>query len=117
MDQQQTTEQAPQPASPQMAENPGKGLGIAGLIVAFFAPLVGLILSIIGMSKSKKAGMSNGAALAGIIVSVIFMVIQVIVFIVIIAGTAAVVTKCNDLGPGTHVVDGVTYTCGSEFAD
>lgn len=102
-----------QPAAPTAVAgvNPGHGMGVAGLVCAFLAPLVGLILSIVAMMKSKKAGMSNGLALAGIIVSSINMVVGTIILLALIGGAATLVEKCNDLGPGTHVVDGVTYTC------
>ena len=68
-------QQQAQPAQPQQhKENPGKTLGIVGFILAFFFPLVGLPLSIIGLVKSKKAGMRNGLALAGVILNSIFIV-------------------------------------------
>jgi uncharacterized membrane protein len=86
-------------------------MGIAGLVLAFLAPLIGFILSLIAMSKSKKAGMSNGLALAGIIVSVINMIAGLILIILLFGAGASVVQKCEELGPGTHTVDGVTYTC------
>jgi len=91
--------------------DPGKGMGIASLILAFFAPLIGLILGIIARGKSKKAGHKNGLALAGIIISCISMVISTIVIIIVIAAGASVVAKCKDLGPGTHYDNGTTITC------
>lgn len=55
-----------------MSEQKSKsnGLAISGLIVGIFIPLVGLILSIIGLSKSKENG-GKGLAIAGIIVSIL----------------------------------------------
>jgi hypothetical protein len=102
---------------------PGKSLGIAGLIVAiagFFifqviAPIAGLIMSIIARKQSKEAGYENGPAKAGIIVSIIALVIgiivAIIVIVVIVAAGTAVVEACQQLGPGTHEIDGVEYTC------
>ena len=78
---QQTNGQAPS------SENPGKVLGIVGFILAFFFPLVGLILSIIGFVKSKKAGFKNGLALAGIILNSVFLVLGTL-FLVLITMTA-----------------------------
>ena len=99
------------PAPTVQSVDPGKGMGIASLILAFIAPLVGLILGIIAKGKSKKAGHNNGLALAGIIISCISMAISVVVIIVIVAAGASVVAKCKDLGPGTHYDNGTTITC------
>ncbi|WP_157009001.1 DUF4190 domain-containing protein [Agromyces laixinhei] len=106
-------EYAAAPAAPVV---PGKGLGIAGLILAIFLPLIGLIVSIIAKSKSKKAGVKNTPATAGIIVGAILTVVGVTVMIVIIAVSASLVgglaEVCSELGTGVWEVDGVTYTCG-----
>jgi len=121
--QQQPVETQSMPQQPMMAQpmgapapmtaavDPGKGMGIASLILAFFAPLIGLILGIIARGKSKKAGHKNGLALAGIIISCISMVISTIVIIIVVAAGASVVAKCKDLGPGTHYDNGTTITC------
>lgn len=94
-------------------ENPGKTMGIVGLVLGFLGPLslVGLILSIIGLRKSKKVGQSNGIAVAGIIVSSLVLVGVIIGSIALGLGVAHVVEMCGELGPGTHIENGVTYTC------
>ncbi|QAY72407.1 DUF4190 domain-containing protein [Agromyces protaetiae] len=101
------------PAAP--AAFPGKGLGIAGIVLAILVPLVGLILSIVANSQSKKAGFANGPAKAGIIVGAILTALGVIGGIVFaIAGAALfgnIAEMCSQLGPGVWEVDGVTYTC------
>lgn len=99
---------APAPVS---AENPGKTMGIVGLILSFLMPLVGLIISIIALRKSKKAGMSNGLAVAGIVLGAIGIVFQLIMFSIFGVAILAVLQKCAELGPGTHYVDGTTFTC------
>src|SRR4051794_36028438 len=44
------------------------GLAIAGLVTAFFFPLVGLVLSIVALAQIKKKGQGGkGVAIAGII--------------------------------------------------
>ena len=90
--------QAPQsePSStPTEAHDPGKGLGIAGFILAFFFPLVGLILSIIGFVKSKKAGYKNGLALAGIILNSVFMVVAVLFITITIMAYSGIQERAN----------------------
>ena len=98
-----------------VAENPGKTLGIVALIASFFISLLGLILGIVALNQSKKAGFTNGPAKAAIILSIIFMVLGVIAAILFITLGAAAVNAaaqmCAELGAGEHTVDGVTYTC------
>ena len=76
----------PQQANSQL-QDPGKGLGIAGFILAFFFPFVGIILSIVGFVKSKRAGFKNNLALAGIILNSVFLVLGTVIlaFITMIA--------------------------------
>jgi len=96
---------------------PGKTLGIVGLILSciFFVPLsvlVGLILSIVALVQSRKAGVKNGPAVAGIIISAVLIVIGIIVGVIIGVSVASIVGTCAELGPGVHEVGGVTFTCG-----
>ena len=76
----------------------GKTLGIGGLVLAFLLPLAGLIVSIIASGQSKKAGVPNGPAKAGIILSIVFLVLGVIFAIVYFAffatllGSGSIVT-------------------------
>ncbi len=62
-----------------MSNGKTPGIVIAGLICAFLCPLIGLILSIIGRSKAKEAGAGEGLATAGIIISIVIMVLGLIV--------------------------------------
>ena len=70
------------------------GLVIAGFVCAFLVPIVGLILSIIGMVQiNKNGGKSKGMAIAGIIVSVVVMVLNgLLVFSMVNAANSAVQT-------------------------
>ncbi|KRF07066.1 hypothetical protein ASH00_16090 [Arthrobacter sp. Soil782] len=100
----------------QPTENPGKTLGIVGLVCSIIMPisLVGLILSIVAMVKSKKAGMSNGFALAGIIIGAVFTVIGIIVIILFIAGivfAGQAFEFCQSAGPGIQEFQGQEIDC------
>lgn len=102
------------PAQPSVAVNPGKTLGIVSLILSIVGVgLVGLILGIIGLNKSKAAGQKNGLALAGIIVGALNIVASIILIVVLASAATQLASKCADLGSGTHVVNGITYTCGT----
>lgn len=109
---------APQPYSPGQndpatGKPPSKAMAITGFVLSFFGLLaiVGLILNIISFRRFGRAGQPRGLSLAGIIISIVVIIVTVIVLIVTIAGVALVLQQCGDLGPGTHVIDGVTYTC------
>lgn len=95
-----------QPIPPQPAVNdPGKGLGIASMVLGIvgfvfycclggvtfgvttlIAPiclLIGLILGIVGKSKSKTVGEKNAPAIAGIVLSAIPLALGLIAVLVI----------------------------------
>ena len=96
---------------------PGKTLGIVALIVAFFANIIGLILGIVALVQSRKAGYKNTPAVWAIIVGAVLAVVGVILVIVLVgvfaAGAGELLQQCADLGPGTWQLDnGATITCG-----
>jgi uncharacterized membrane protein len=74
-------------------ENPGLVLGIIGMIMAFTGlQLVGLILSILSMNKSKSAGYSDSLGKVGMILNIVFLVlvtIFIVFYILIIIAAAA----------------------------
>jgi len=70
------TYQPPPAGAP--AQDPGRTLGIVGLILAIFCNLIGMIISIIAYTRSKNAGYKNNIALAGIIVGAVLLVLSLI---------------------------------------
>lgn len=74
---------APQTTNAQ--NDPGQGLAIAGLILAFFFPLVGLILSIIAKKKSAAVGIKNTLAKVGVILNAVFLALGLLFTIGMIA--------------------------------
>lgn len=79
------------------ATDPGKNLGIAGLIVSIagllvwvIAPIVGIILSIVGLVKSKSAGFRNLPAVWGIIVGAVLLVLTIVAVALIIWFTVSI---------------------------
>jgi hypothetical protein len=96
----------------QMVQDPGKVYGIISIILPFVGfGLVGLVLGIIGRIKSKRAGYKNVLALVGIILGAISVVVGILIIIAIVTAFGSIAEVCNNLGPGTHVQDGITYTC------
>lgn len=77
---------------------PGKTMGIVALVLAIVPiglQIVGLILGIVALVQSKKAGLKNGPALWAIIVSSVLIVVGIIVTIVLITFFA---NAASDLG-------------------
>ncbi len=90
--------------------NPGRSLGIAGFVLSILGPLsvIGLILSIIAFVQSRKAGMKNGFALAGIIIGAALTIGGITLLTV---GITSLIQTCAELGNGVHERNGITYTC------
>lgn len=117
---QQDPGMAPYPGqqTPQGAptDNPGRVLGIVGFILAIFIAPVGLIISIIAFVRSRKAGMGNGLALAGIIIGALFTILGVLGAIALGALFAEVAQQltqaCEGLPSGTSVtIEGQAVDC------
>ena len=79
-----------------------------GLVFAFLFPLLGLILSIVAKVQSRAAGVKNSPATAGIVLSIIFMVVYILIVTLVVGGLLA---GCGQYGPGVHNINGVTLTC------
>ncbi len=86
-------------AAPLPVEDPGRSLGIAGLVVAltlwwvpylgFLAPIVAMTLSIMGYQRSKAVGLSNSPAVAGMIVAGLSMVLGLLGIVALVIFMAA----------------------------
>lgn len=105
-----TYQPAPGQPMPQ-AEDPGRTLGIVGLILAFVAAAVGMIISIVAFRKSKAAGYKNNLALAGIIVGAVITLVYVVGGIALGVAASSVLKECQQLGPGVHQINGTAVTC------
>lgn len=95
------------------AQRPSRGFEIAGFVLSFFGflAIAGLIMSTISFRRLGRAGQPRGLSLAGIIISIVVLLLTIAGIVAGIIGATALVGACQDLGPGTHVVDGVTHTC------
>jgi hypothetical protein len=73
------------------AEDPGKTLGIVGLVLAIIAPVIGIIVSAIARSQSQKAGFQNQFAKIGLIVGIILTAVWLIGVIAYVVFFAAMI--------------------------
>ncbi|MDR2501793.1 MAG: DUF4190 domain-containing protein [Oscillospiraceae bacterium] len=93
------TPQGTPPGGYQPQDDPGKSLGIAGMVCGIASlvipyggiavAIVGLILSVIAKKKSEEVGLKNGMAQAGMVCSIIALAWS-IVLVVICTSCAAV---------------------------
>lgn len=122
---------APQPAysaappapygAPANAPVPGRTLGIVALVVAIFFNVIGLILGIVALVQSRKAGHKNGFAVAAIIVGAVLTVIGIIVGILLFTAFAAAAGFASEAFQacqavdfsGTVTVQGVSVDCAT----
>ena len=77
------------------AGEPGFGLGLAGFITSFVVGIVGLVLSAVALSQSKKIGKSNTFAFAGLIIGIVKTVLDVLAIGAMIFGTVVLVNYCK----------------------
>ena len=58
---------------PPVAPRQTPTLAILGLVLAFFAPLIGLVLSIVAVVRAKADGNGRGLAIAALVVNIVLM--------------------------------------------
>lgn len=81
-------------------------LSVVGLVFAFFIPIIGLICSIVGLSQAKKRGeKGKGFAIAGIIISVIVALLQILTIVLIV-----VVVNSNNITLKTYRDSTIGYS-------
>ncbi|MFF2272357.1 DUF4190 domain-containing protein [Agromyces sp. NPDC058136] len=94
-------------------EVPGKTLGIVGFVLALVGGLnlVGLILSWVALAQSKKAGVKNPLALAGVIIGGAGVLCAVILLALAAGSFVDLFQTCGRLGSGVHEIGDAVYTC------
>ena len=61
-------------------------IALVGFVFSFISPIVGLILSIIGLNKARQMnGLGKGYAIAGIIISIVSMILSVLLYAYVIS--------------------------------
>ncbi|MEH3089408.1 MAG: DUF4190 domain-containing protein [Microbacterium arborescens] len=100
------------------AAAPGKTLGIVAFVLALVPvglQLIGLILGIVALVQSKKAGRKNGLALAAIIISAVLLVLTVVAVVVLVSLFSGVANDiyqaCIVQGADTVTVWGQVQSC------
>lgn len=104
-----TAEDNAAPSAP--VDDPGRILGIVGLILAVPLAVVGLAVSIVAARRSKAAGFSNTPAMIGVVVGISTTMIVIVGVILAVSGLS-LAGGCAGLTPGVHELDnGQTVSC------
>ncbi|MEV8249834.1 DUF4190 domain-containing protein [Microbacterium sp. NPDC076768] len=95
---------------------PGATLGVVAFVLSFFLWLIGLVLGIIALVQSKRAGQKNGFAVAAIVIGSALIVIGTIVGVIVVVtigfGAAAdLVNLCAASDTGTVTYFGEVIDC------
>lgn len=105
--------------APPASANRHSILAIIGFILSllpFFFNLAGLVISIIALVKSKRAGTQSGFAFAGVLIGSASVLLTALVASILIATLGPIFVDaaetCARLGVGVHEIGDATYTCG-----
>lgn len=74
---------------------PGYALGVAGFITSFIWGIVGIVLSAVGLSQSKRINKGNTLAFAGLIIGIVQTVLSTLVIAGMIAAGVALANYCT----------------------
>ncbi|MET0812561.1 MAG: DUF4190 domain-containing protein [Microbacterium sp.] len=100
--------------APAQGPVPGKTLGIVAFVLSIVlsgAAIIPLILGIVALVQSKKAGRGNGWAIAAIIISAIAIVVGLILLFAVIIPTFSAAATCVNDPNAIVTVWGVQVPC------
>lgn len=92
-----TVTEATADASTDLAEYPGRTLGIVAVVLAFFVQLPALVMGIIAWMWSNKAGHNNVPAKVAVAVSASLLVVGLVA---LVAWIALMWSLAGEFGPG-----------------
>ncbi|MBF4461752.1 MULTISPECIES: hypothetical protein [unclassified Rathayibacter] len=107
------TSRAVLPGMTESQERSNRVLTIVGFILAFigFLNVAGLVLCMIALFRSRRAGRRNGLALAGIVIALVGIALIAMFLSVLVPVLVDAAQTCSRLGQGIHIVGDSTYTC------
>ena len=73
-------------------------IGILGFIFAFIIPLVGIILSIIGISRANQNNSAKGLPIAGLVISIVRIVLRVLLIFLFVNFAVLGLSSIGSLG-------------------
>lgn len=98
--------------------NRHRTISIVGFILTLFAFLniAGLVVSIVALARSRRAGAANAFALAGVWIGAAGVLLTIVIAAIAVPVFGPIfvdaVETCGRLGVGVHQVGDLTYSCG-----
>ncbi|MBT1164393.1 DUF4190 domain-containing protein [Bifidobacterium felsineum] len=92
-------------ANPRIAQR-YNSFAVGGFVASFFVSIIGIVLSVIGLSEIKKqGGKGRGLAIAGIVIGTVKIIAEIILIIVVIIGAVSWIEQESRNGG----LDGYSY--------
>ena len=101
-----------EPEWPAVDVDPGRRSGVVAIVVGFFVGLVGVFIGIASIRSSRRVGLTGALGTAGIVVSVLNIVVGGVVGISWVRYEVSLQQQCALVGPGQYVTQsGGQVTC------
>ncbi|WP_395639081.1 hypothetical protein [Pseudolysinimonas sp.] len=89
------------------------GLGVVGVVLALVFWPAGIAISIVAISRSRRAGRVSRAAVLGLVLGLLAFIATVVLVVFLASGIASLADRCAALGPGEYLFDdGSSLSCG-----
>ncbi|RKR75722.1 hypothetical protein [Frondihabitans australicus] len=97
---------------PDVDDDPGRRSGVVAIVVGFFVGVVGVFIGIASIRASRRVGLAGALGTAGIVVSVLNIVVGGVVGISWVRYEVSLQQQCSFVGPGQYVTqNGDRVTC------
>lgn len=101
-----------EPEWPAVDVDPGRRSGVVAIVVGFFVGLVGVFIGIASIRSSRRVGLTGALGTAGIVVSVLNILVGGVVGISWVRYEVSLQQQCALVGPGQYVTQsGGQVTC------
>lgn len=97
---------------PDVDQDPGRTTGVVAIVVGFFVGIVGVFIGIASLQKSRRVGLAGALGTAGIVVSILNIVVGGAVGISWVRYEVSLTQQCSLVGPGQYLTQsGDQVTC------
>ncbi|BDZ48800.1 hypothetical protein GCM10025867_10410 [Frondihabitans sucicola] len=103
---------APSPSWPPVDDDPGRGSGIASIVVGFFVGIVGLFIGVYSVHRSREVGRAGVLGFVGVLVSLLSIFVVGAIGLSWVRYEVDVAQQCSLVGPGHYLTQsGSEVTC------
>jgi hypothetical protein len=94
-------------------QDPGRTTGVVAIVVGFFVGIVGVFIGIVSLQRSRRVGLAGALGTAGIVVSILNIVVGGAVGISYVRYEVSLAQQCSLVGPGQYLTQsGDQVSCG-----